>query len=213
MTNETKTHRGFGVVLDPVQFAAELASLRQRPQYQGRALYVKLPDAVLRTFESAFVPVGHSVAISGGEALPVAAISLQAAGTQVVCLVPLATPEACAWLIDSVEQQRRFYVAVSITGRNQLIVMQAQTPVRDLSDPAWLKVKEHLAGKRQGDTSAELADVLNVVRFVEQDSDSDVPGFEVQERWVFVCVPHDELAGAETSTHGQAPGEVMATVH
>lgn len=46
-----ESHRGFGVVLDPVQFAAELASLKQRPHYEGRALSVSLPDAVARLFE------------------------------------------------------------------------------------------------------------------------------------------------------------------
>ena len=79
MTSDITTHKSFGIVLDPLQFAAELASLKQQPQYQGRALYVQLPDAVARLFESPLIPIRHSLAISGGEALPVAAVTLQAA--------------------------------------------------------------------------------------------------------------------------------------
>ena len=162
MTSEITTHRAFGVVLDPVQFAAELATLKQQPQYQGRALYVKLPDAVAKLFESPLVPIKHSLAISGGAALPVAALTLQAAGTQVVCLVPLATGEARDWLIESVEQQRRIFVAVTIDERGQMVVMQAETPVRDFTGREWLEVKERLAGWQSTDRVAEVADVSRI---------------------------------------------------
>ena len=211
MTNVTTTHRGFGVVLDPVQFAAQLASLKQRPKYQGRALYVKLPDAVARLFESPLVPIRHSLAISGGAALPVAALTLQAAGTQIVCLVPLATQDARDWLVESVERQRRIYVAVTIDERGQVVVMQAETPVRDFTGREWLAVKERLAGWQSTDRVAEVADVLEVLRYVEHGPESAVAGFSVRERWVFVCVPHhQDGVGAGTSAES---GEVAAVVH
>ena len=211
MTSEITTNRGFGVVLDPIQFAAQLASLKQRPQYQGRALYVRLPDAVARLFESPFVPIKHSLAISGGAALPVAALTLQAAGTQIVCLVPLATDEARDWLVESVEKQRRIYVAVTIDERKQVVVMQAETPVRDLGGQEWLAVKERLAGWQSTDRVAEVADVLEVLRLVEQDVGSELSGFRVRERWIFVCVPHHE-DGVDTGTAAES-GEVAAVVH
>ena len=211
MTNVTTTHRGFGVVLDPVQFAAQLASLKQRPKYQGRALYVKLPDAVARLFESPLVPIKHSLAISSGGALPVAALTLQAAGTQIVCLVPLATDEARDWLVESVERQRRIFVAVTIEERGQVVVMQAETPVRDFTGREWLAVKERLAGWRSTDSVAEVADVLEVLRYVEHAPESAVAGFSVQDRWIFVCVPHHQdgvgVGGPEMA------GEVAAVVH
>ncbi len=211
MTNVTTTHRGFGVVLDPVQFAAQLASLKQRPKYQGRALYVKLPDAVARLFESPLVPIRHSLAISGGAALPVAALTLQAAGTQIVCLVPLATQDARDWLVESVERQRRIYVAVTIDERGQVVVMQAETPVRDFTGREWLAVKERLVAWRATDPAAEMADVLEVLRSIEQDVGSEVAGFSVQDRWIFVCVPHhQDGVGAGTSAES---GEVAAVVH
>ena len=213
MTNVTTTHRGFGVVLDPVQFAAQLASLKQRPKYQGRALYVKLPDAVARLFESPLVPIKHSLAISSGGALPVAALTLQAAGTQIVCLVPLATDEARDWLVESVEKQHLIYVAVTIDERKQLVVMHAETPVRDLGGSEWCAVKERLAGWRATDPVAEMADVLEVLRFVEHAPDSEVAGFSVQERWSFVCVPHDEHAGGKPSGRALARTKVAAAVH
>ena len=211
MTSEISTHRGFGVVLDPVQFAAQLASLKQRPQYQGRALYVKLPDEVARLFESPLVPIRHSLAISSGAALPVAALTLQAAGTQIVCLVPLATGEARDWLVESVERQRRIFVAVTIEERGQVVVMQAETPVRDFTGREWLAVKERLVGWRATDPVAEMADVLEVLRSIEHAPESEVAGFKVQERWIFVCVPHhQDGVGAGTSAES---GEVAAVVH
>ncbi len=211
MTSEITTNRGFGIVLDPIQFAAQLASLKQRPQYQGRALYVRLPDAVARIFESPLVPIRHSLAISGGAALPVAALTLQAAGTQIVCLVPLATGEARDWLVESVEKQRRIYVAVTIEERGQVVVMQAETPVRDFTGREWLAVKERLAGWQSTDRVAEVADVLEVLRYVEHAPESEVAGFSVRERWVFVCVPHhQDGVGAGTSAES---GEVAAVVH
>ena len=214
MTSDITTHRGFGVVLDPVQFAAELASLKQRPQYQGRALYVKLPDAVARLFESPLVPIRHSLAISGGAALPVAALTLQAAGTQVVCLAPLATDEARDWLIESVEKQGRIYVAVTIDERKQVVVMQPETPVKEFTGREWLAVKERLGGWRSVDRVAEVADVLEVLRFVEQAPQSEVAGVPVQERWIFVCVPHhQDGAGAEVVGAAQATSKGATVVH
>ena len=215
MTNVTTTHRSFGVVLDPVQFAAELASLKQRPQYQGRALYVGLPDAVAKLFESPLVPIKHSLAISGGAALPVAALTLQAAGTQIVCLVPLATDEARDWLVESVERQRTIYVAVTIDECKQLVVMRAETPVRDFGGREWCAVKERLAGWQSTDRVAEVADVLEVLRFVEHAPESAVAGFSVRERWVFVCVPHDGRKGASGSTSERhlAEGAGASAIH
>ena len=211
MTSDITTHKSFGIVLDPLQFAAELASLKQQPQYQGRALYVQLPDAVARLFESPLIPIRHSLAISGGEALPVAAVTLQAAGTQIVCLVPLATGEARDWLIESVEQQRHIYVAVTIDEREQVVVMQAETPVHDFGGPEWTKVKGRLSACSSTDRVAAVADMLEVLRFVEQDVDSEVAGFRVQERWIFVCVPHHEdTAGMEAS---EWPGQAVAAMH
>ena len=211
MTSEITTNRGFGIVLDPIQFAAELASLKQRPQYQGRALYVKLPDAVARLFESPLVPIKHSLAIFGGAALPVAALTLQAAGTQIVCLVPLATDEARDWLVESVEKQRRIYVAVTIDERKQVVVMQAETPVRDLGGREWLAVKERIAGWQSTDRVAEVADVLEVLRYVEHAPESEVSGFSVRERWIFVCVPHHQDGGGAGGP--EMAGEVAAVVH
>ena len=211
MTSEMTTHRGFGVVLDPIQFAAELASLKQRPQYQGRALYVKVPDEVVRIFESPLVPIQHSLAISGGAALPVAVATFQAAGTQVVCLVPLATEEARDWLVESVEIQRRIYVAVSIDERKQLVVMQAEPPVSDCTGREWLLVKERLGNWRSLDRAAEVMDMLDVLRFVEHVPESEVAGIAVKERWIFVCVPyHQDGAGA---TGVELAGEAAAVVH
>ena len=215
MTSEMTTHRGFGVVLDPIQFAAELASLKQRPKYEGRALYVKLPDEVARIFESPLVPIRHSLAISGGMALPVAVATFQAAGSQVVCLVPLATEEARAWLVESVEKQGRIFVAVSIDECKQMVVIQAEPPVRDFTGRDWLAVKERLSNWCSVDRASEVMDMLEVLRFVEHVPESEVAGIAVKERWIFVCVPHHQdgvgAVGAEEA--GEAVGPRATALH
>lgn len=211
MTNDVTTHRGFGIVLDPVQFAAELASLKQRPQYQGRALYVQLPDAVAQLFESPLVPIRHSLAISGGAALPVAVATFQAAGTQVVCLVPLATDEARDWLVESIEKQKRIFVAVTIDERKQMVVIQAEPPVHGSTAREWLAVKKRLGEWRSVDRAAEALDVLDVLQYVDNVPKSEVSGFSVRERWIFVCVPyHQDGVGAGGA---EVAGEATAVVH
>ena len=83
--------------------------------------------------------------------------------------------------------------------------------MRDFTGPEWLAVKERLAGWRSTDSVAEVADVLEVLRFVEHDVGSEVTGFSVRERWIFVCVPHhqDGVGGATAAESG----EVAAVVH
>ena len=212
MTSEITTHRGFGVVLDPVQFAAELASLKRRPHYEGRALSVSLPDAVVRLFESPLVPKGQSIAISAGAALPVAVVTTQAGGAQLTCLVPLATVEARDWLIESVERQRHMFIAVNVAERRQLVLVQSDAPVRDVSSRAWTALRDHLSRHVPGgDTAAEGLDMVDVLRLVEDSTESYVPGIEVSERWIFVCVPHhQESAGSGAS---ELSGEPVAVMH
>ena len=209
MTSEITTHRGFGVVLDPVQFAAELASLKRRPHYEGRALSVSLPDAVVRLFESPLVPKGQSMAISAGAALPVAVVTTQAGGAQLTCLVPLATVEARDWLIESIERQRHMFIAVNVAERRQLVLVQSDAPVRDVSSRAWTALRDHLSRHVPGgDTAAEARDMVDVLRRVEASMESYVRGFEVSERWIFVCVPYQPEGPAHPAPVGAGKGSV-----
>ena len=209
-----ESHRGFGVVLDPVQFAAELASLKQRPHYEGRALSVSLPDAVTRFFESPLVPKGQSIAISAGAALPVAVVTVQAGGTQLTCLVPLATGEARDWLIESVERQRRIFIAVNVAERRQLVLVRSDAPVRDVGSRAWTALRDHLRGYALGgDPAAEARDMVDVLRRVEDSTESCVPGIEVSERWIFVCVPHQPEEPAHPAPVGAGKGTGAAVLH
>jgi hypothetical protein len=201
-----------GVVLDPIQFAAELASLKQRPKYQGRALYVRLPDAVVRLFESPLVPIQRSLTVLGGQSLPVAVLTLQAAGTQVLCLVPLASDEARDWLVQSVEEEC-IYVAVTVEESQQLVLMQAQRPVPDLRNPTWLAVKERLSASRSRNPAEGAADFLDVLRYVDEALQSEVEGFQVQDRWIVVCVPHHEESLAAAAASGKSGGAGRRAVH
>ena len=152
---------------------------------------MSLPDAVTRLFESRLVPKGQSIAISAGAALPVAVVTVQAGGAQLTCLVPLATGEARDWLIESVERQRRMFIAVNVAERRQLVLVQSDAPVREVSSRAWTALRDHLRGYAfGGDPAAEARDMVDVLRRVEASTESYVPGFEVSERWIFVCVPY-----------------------
>jgi hypothetical protein len=59
-----KTTRAAGIVLDPVQLAEELTTLKQKPRHDGHALLCELPDAVVRLLENPTIPTGH--ALRGG---------------------------------------------------------------------------------------------------------------------------------------------------
>ena len=209
MISDITTHRAFGAVLDPVQFAAELASLKQRPQYQGRALSVSLPDAVTHLFESPLVPKGQGMAISAGAALPVAVVMVQAGGTQLTCLVPLATSEARDWFIESVERQRHMFIAVNVAERRQLVLVHSDAPVRDVGSRAWTALRDHLSRHVPGsDPAAEARDMVDVLRRVEASTESCVPGLDVSERWIFVCVPYQPHGHAYQAPVGAGKGAV-----
>ncbi|MBW4046417.1 MAG: hypothetical protein HIU89_00370 [Proteobacteria bacterium] len=97
---------------------------------------MSLPDAVVTLFESPLASKGQGIATSGGAALPVAAVTVQAGGTPLTYLVPLATSEALDRLIESVERQGRMFIAVNVAERRQLVLVQTDAPVRNASSPA-----------------------------------------------------------------------------
>lgn len=129
-----------------------------------------------------------------------------------LCLVPLASEEAHDWLVQSVEQQC-IYVAVTVEERQQLVLVQAPHPVPDLRNPAWLAVKERLSASRSRNPAAEAADLLDVLRYVDDALQSEVEGFQVQDRWIVVCVPHHEESQAAAAAPGRSGGAGRRAVH
>ncbi len=147
------------------------------------------------------------MAISAGAALPVAVVTVQAGGAQLTCLVPLATGEARDWRIESVERQRRMFIAVNVAERRQLV--QSDAPVRDVSSRAWTALRDHLSRHVPGgDTAAEGLDMVDVLRLVEESTESYVPGIEVSERWIFVCVPYQPEESVYPAPVGAGKGSV-----
>jgi hypothetical protein len=185
-----QNHRDFGLVLDPVQFAAELATLKQRPQYDGHALYCQLPDHVARLFESTLVPTAQGLAISESDAMMCAIVKLQAASTQVVCIVPLLNAAAKAWLFEAVETLHRMNVVVSIADRPQVIVVTSGPPVLQPDGPEWQTIRTRVdEAPVEGDFVTRTLEMVTLLKRLEESQESLVPGFEVGERWVVACMP------------------------
>ena len=183
-------HRGFGLVLDPVQFAAELATLKQRPRYDGHALLLELPDRVARLFESTLVPIGQGLALSESRDMMCAVVTLQAASTQVVCIVPLLNALTKAWLVEAVESLHRMNIAVAIADRPQVIVVTSGPPVRDPASAEWQTIRTRVdEAPVEGDFVTRTLEMLTLLKRLEDSQESLVPGFDVGERWVVACMP------------------------
>ena len=185
-----QNHRGFGLVLDPVQFATELATLKQRPHYDGHALLLELPDRVARLFESTLVPIGQGLAISDSDAMMCAVVTLQAASTQVTCIVPLLNTVTKTWLVEAVETLHRMNIAVAIADKPQVIVVTSGPPVRDPASAEWGAIRTRVdEAPVEGDFVTRTLEMVTLLKQVEDSQESLVPGFEVGERWVVACMP------------------------
>ncbi|WP_233224425.1 urocanate hydratase [Thiomonas sp. X19] len=186
-------------MLDPVQFAAELATLKQRPHYDGHALLCELPDRVARLFESKLVPTGQSLAISGSEdGLLCAVVTLQAASTQVVCIVPMLGPLAKNWLFEAVESLHRMNIVVSIADKEQVIVVTSGPPVLHPDGQEWQTIRRRLdAVAFDGDRDKFVTQLLDLLRRLDADVQSAIPGFAVDERWVFAITPPAAPVGGD----------------
>ena len=207
-----RRYTGLGLLLDPVQFAAELATLKQRPHYDGHALLCELPDRVARLFESKLVPTGQSLAISGSEdGLLCAVVTLQAASTQVICIVPMLGPLAKNWLFEAVESLHRMNIVVSIADKEQVIVVTSGPPVLQPDGPDWQAVRQRIDGAtRAGNDEAIVTQLLDLLRRLDADVQSAIPGFAVDERWVFAITPPAAPVGGDVDVRRGEPVQVPA---
>ena len=213
MSTNVTTLVGFGAVLDPVEFAAALASLHPRPPYQGSGLAMKLPAALARAVDRPEAPRVCAFRIVDGDSLPVATVTLQVAGTQIVCLVPLVNAEACNWLVESVEKQGRVYVFAQLDGQRRHLVMHADKPLADLSLPRWVALKKRLPAVCNTDRLARFSEMCALLEHLEAQPRSVLPGFEVQACWVFVCVPYSMHLAMTSGEQDGAPPVGAEDVH
>ena len=185
-----ENHRGFGLVLDPLQFAAELATLKQRPHYDGHALFIELPDRVARLFESTLVPTTQGLAIRENGDMMCAVVTRQAASTQVVCIVPLLSPVARAWLFESVETLHCMNVVVAIADKPQVIVVTSGPPVKDPGSAEWRAIRKQVdEAPVEGDFVTRTLELASLLKQLEASQESLITGFDVGERFVVACLP------------------------
>lgn len=186
-----RRYTGLGLLLDPTHLAAELATLRQRPKYDGHALLLQLPDRVARLFESNLVPKGQSLAIvDDGDDLICAVVTVQAASTQVTCIVPMLRLLAKNWLFEAVESLHRLNIVVSIADKEQVIVVTSGPPVLHPDGHEWQAVRRRIDGATPtGDDEAIATRLLDFLTQVDADAQTAIPGFPVDERWVFPITP------------------------
>ncbi len=207
-----RRYTGLGLLLDPTHFAAELATLKQRPHYDGHALLCELPDRVARLFESKLVPTGQSLAISGSEdGLLCAVVTLQAASTQVTCIVPMLGPLAKNWLFEAVESLHRMNIVVSIADKEQVIVVTSGPPVLHPDGQEWQTIRRRLdAVAFDGDPDKFVTQLLDLLRRLDADVQSAIPGFAVDERWVFAITPPAAPVGGDVDVRRGEPVQVPA---
>lgn len=184
-------YRAEGIVLDPVQFAQELTTLKQRPGIKGHALLCELPEAVVQQLEDPQLP--HRIAMSLNQTpwgLLYVVIRLQAAAMQLVCVVPMASEVAGRWFIDTVEQQRRAMIAVNITETQQLALLRSTPLVDDTHGEDWRETKA-LVTKLSFDVDPEVRgmDIRALMQELEPAPRSLIPGLPLESMYVVDCMP------------------------
>lgn len=115
-----------GVVLSPEDFAQECRQTRQKPAFYTWAVGMELPDAVVRVFESQFVPVSTELAVfSSPSGINYPVVALQAGALQVRVLLSLADTRTQRWFKEALTTGR-FHLAIGVTETSQLVVIQGR---------------------------------------------------------------------------------------
>jgi hypothetical protein len=187
----TKTHRSAGIVLDPIQFAEELTTLKKKPTSQGHALLCELPDAVVQLLESPLVPHGVGMGIAATQqGMPCAVSHVQAASTQAMCVVPLVDDVARDWLIEAVESRNGMTLAVSVTETQQLALLSSIQLVNDPKGRQWRDAKQRVMRARYDlEQEARGLDLYKLLLNLEAAPRSVIEGFAVETLHLVVCIP------------------------
>ena len=190
-TMTLKTHRSAGIVLDPVQFAEELTTLKKRPHFQGHALLCELPDAVVRLLENSLVPHGVGMGIAATQnGMPCAVIHVQAASTQAMCIVPLVDEVSRDWFIEAVESRNGLTLAVSVTETQQLALLNSARLVDDPKGRQWRDAKEQfLQARYELEAEARGLDIYKLLLSLEAAPRSVIEGFAIETLHLVVCIP------------------------
>jgi len=211
----TKTYRSAGIVLDPIQFAEELTTLKKRPTSQGHALLCELPDAVVQLLESPLVPHGVGMGIAATQnGMPCAVIHVQAASTQAMCIVPLVDKVSRDWFIEAVESRNGVTLAVSVTETRQLALLNSARLVDDINGPQWRDAKQKVMRARyELEAEARGLDLYKLLLELEAAPRSAIDGFEVETLHLVVCIPDPLYAPPGRADLSAAEVEIPAVVH
>lgn len=211
----TKTYRSAGIVLDPVQFAEELTTLKKRPTSQGHALLCELPDAVVQLLENPLVPHGVGMGIAATQkGMPCTVIHVQAASTQAMCIVPLVDKVAQNWLIEAVESRNGMTLAVSVTETQQLALLSSMQLVNDPKGRQWRAAKQQVMRARyELKADARGLDIYKLLLELEAAPRSVIKGFAVETLHVVVCIPDPQYVPPGRSSAADTMENIASVIH
>lgn len=210
-----KTFRSAGIVLDPIQFAEELTTLKQRPTHDGHALLCELPDAVVQLLENPLAPHGVGMGIAATQnGMPCAVIHVQASSTQAMYIVPLVDKVAQNWLIETVESQNGVTLAVSVTETQQLALLSSIQLVNDPKGRQWRDAKQRvLQAHYELEAEARGLDIYKLLLQLEAAPRSVIKGFAVETLHLVVCIPDPLYAPPGRADLSAPEGAIPSVVH
>ena len=210
-----KTHRSAGIVLDPIQFAEELTTLKKRPTSQGHALLCQLPDAVVQLLESPLVPHGVGMGIAATQnGMPCAVIHVQAASTQAMYIVPLVDKVSRDWFIEAVESRHGVTLAVSVTETQQLALLNSARLVDDINSEQWRDAKQQVMRARyELEAEARGLDFYKLLLEVEAAPRSVIQGFVIETLHVVVCMPDPQYVPPGRADLSATDGATPSVAH
>ena len=178
-------------LLSPRELQQELDGLKQRPKLQRFALLLRLPNAVVNSFENPRIPQRAALLVYATEAdRPCALLQIQSGLVLVELLVALGTDKARSWLAEGLRLEN-FVVALEIEETRQLAVVHARVPSAPGAGKlvaAVEKTQARWSMHSQEEFAALLADVQQLVTIIElRPRESLIPGVSVEQCWCAVA--------------------------
>lgn len=210
-----KTTRAAGIVLDPVQLAEELTTLKQKPRHDGHALLCELPDAVVRLLENPTIPHGIAMGIAKSrQGMLCVAVHIQAASTQVMYIVPMVDQVARDWFIEAVEVHNSVTLAVSVPETRQVALLSSARLVDNINGEQWHAAKQRVMQSRYDLEQEALGlDLHDLLLKLEAAPRAVISSFAVETLHVVVCIPDPEYVSPGRADLSVAQDAMPVMVH